>query len=446
MRINVHRGAHEIGGTCVELSTKNTKILLDFGIPLTNPLGGEFDESCLKNKSIGKLRSEGILPDIKGLYSDETPQVAAILISHSHRDHYGFLTYGHPDIPIYISNGARKLVNALNKFIHAEKRINIKNYVLVSHKRSFTIGDFRITPYLVDHSGFDAMSYHITDKINGKSVFYSGDFRATGWKKNLFRRFIATPPKKVNYLIMEGTMIEREDGDYSDERSVLERLINIIRTSKNNVTLACVSGQNIDRIVTFYKAIRKTRSLLVMDPYTAYVLHVIQTSRKTIPQADWSGVRVLIENYFRKGDIYMNKIGCSDPSFSKMVGRSKIKVHELSKLNCKALVLMRNTMIPVINRICGIAGATLVYSQWEGYLRKKNKGTDKFFEFVDRNKLSVEHVHTGGHANIATLKEFAHTVVPKGKIIPVHTTSPHVFAKHFGDQTLILKNGKSIEI
>ena len=34
MRFCIHRGTHEIGGTCVELEAAGFRILLDLGLPL----------------------------------------------------------------------------------------------------------------------------------------------------------------------------------------------------------------------------------------------------------------------------------------------------------------------------------------------------------------------------------------------------------------------------
>lgn len=34
MTITIHKGTDEIGGSCVEISTRNTTILLDYGTPL----------------------------------------------------------------------------------------------------------------------------------------------------------------------------------------------------------------------------------------------------------------------------------------------------------------------------------------------------------------------------------------------------------------------------
>ena len=34
MQLTVHRGAHEIGGNCVEISYEESRIILDIGLPL----------------------------------------------------------------------------------------------------------------------------------------------------------------------------------------------------------------------------------------------------------------------------------------------------------------------------------------------------------------------------------------------------------------------------
>ena len=55
------------------------------------------------------------------------------------------------------------------------------------------IGPFRVTPYLVDHSAFDA--YSLLVEADGKRVFYSGDFRGHGRKGKLFEAMVTRPPK-----------------------------------------------------------------------------------------------------------------------------------------------------------------------------------------------------------------------------------------------------------
>lgn len=447
MKFTIHRGAKEIGGTCIEVTAGSTRILLDFGMPLSNGRGGEFDEKALAGKSVDDLISEKILYPIRGLYKNAEPQIDAILISHSHKDHYGFLKYAHPDIPVYMSSGAEKLIDVLNIFLRKEGQVQLPPILRTVRDRSpFNIGDLRITPYLVDHSAFDAMSFHVVEKTTGRSIFYTGDFRAAGWKWKLFNRFIADPPKGVDHLLMEGTTINRETGKYPAEEDVQKEVVDILRETDKKIVFACCSGQNIDRIVTFYKAARKTKSLLVIDPYTACALHAIKSPCNHIPQVGWDSIRVFIANYRGEGDIYVNKISNSKfKSFVPNLGRAKIKPADFSGLRQKALVLMRTTMIPAIKKIPCIRGSKLIYSQWEGYLKKDSVDAGKFKDFICEHEIDLEYVHTSGHATIDKLQKFAEALAPD-TTTPIHTQFPEKYRECFRGNIRIVKDGETIEV
>ena len=414
MLLTIHRGTKEIGGSCVEIQSGDSRVLIDFGMPLVDKNRERFDSASIAGKSIEELKKAETLPDIKGLYKDEQPQIDAILISHSHLDHYGLLDFANNKIPVYISRGAKELVKVTNIFLN--KNIKLTDTRIIKHKSPFHIKGFKITPYLVDHSAFDAMAFLI--EAEGKRVFYSGDFRASGWKKSLFDRFIKNPPKNVNCLLMEGTTIERQDGVFADEPAVLSSIQKVLGKPETNVLLAYCSGQNIDRIVTFYKAVRHAKATLIIDPYIATVLHVLKNERNTIPQLDWDNIKVLIGNYRGYGDIYINKIVKSNFKYLTFdIGRHKVKTWEVGREKC--IVLMRDSMIPLVERIPGVKGTTLIYSQWKGYIRDKKKAR-AFWAFVDTNNLTVEYIHTSGHAVLNDLQRFAKALSPK-YLVPIHT-------------------------
>jgi len=54
MKLQVHKGTKEIGGSCVEVWTENTRILLDFGMLLVDKDGKEFYFG--KNKTADNIR------------------------------------------------------------------------------------------------------------------------------------------------------------------------------------------------------------------------------------------------------------------------------------------------------------------------------------------------------------------------------------------------------
>jgi ribonuclease J len=43
MKIIIHRGTHEIGGSCVEIKSKKSRILIDIGMPLVKKDGDRFN-------------------------------------------------------------------------------------------------------------------------------------------------------------------------------------------------------------------------------------------------------------------------------------------------------------------------------------------------------------------------------------------------------------------
>ena len=65
MYFRIHRGTQEIGGTCIEIWTDSTRILIDFGMPLVEKGGGEFDFSKYRDLSVKHLIKVGVLPDIQ---------------------------------------------------------------------------------------------------------------------------------------------------------------------------------------------------------------------------------------------------------------------------------------------------------------------------------------------------------------------------------------------
>ena len=154
------------------------------------------------------------------------------------------------------------------------------------------IGAFTVTPFLVDHSGFD--SYSLLVEAAGRRLFYSGDFRGHGRKASLFRRLLDQPPLPINVLLCEGTHIRREQATDEMPRSEADVELSLAKTMREATGAACVvsSAQNIDRLVTVYRACKRAGRTLVTDLYTATVAHAI--GRPTLPQPGFPDYKVYI--------------------------------------------------------------------------------------------------------------------------------------------------------
>lgn len=431
MRLVIHRGTQEIGGTCVELSTQNSRILIDFGIPLVASTKDKpFDTKLLKDKSIEDLQKLQVLPAVEGLYKHEAQGIDGILISHSHLDHYGLLNYVNQDIPVYLSKGAKELVDVSNVF--TTNKIGTINSKIVNTRKAFKIGDFTITPYLVDHSAFDALAFLI--EADGKRIFYSGDFRGHGRKGILFKQMIKNPVKNVDCLFMEGTMIGRGKQVYADEQAIEKRITEILK-KHSNITLISLSSQNIDRIVSAYRACLKTDSIFVIDAYTAFVLEKLAQVSKGIPQYNWKNIRI---KFFNHHVNCLKNAGYGD--LLNRYSKTKIDISEIKRERNRILMLARdNSIFPfLINKIGDVSGARIIYSMWEGYL------TDKFKEYSAQKELIIEQVHTSGHAVVVDLRAFAHALNPQ-TLIPVHTFAAKEYSLLFNN-VRILADGESFLI
>ena len=186
MRVCIHHGTGEIGGTCIEVEAEGKRIALDVGLPLDAPEDGH----------------ESLLPAVPG-FREPDESLLGVLISHPHQDHYGLARYVRPDVPIWIGKTAHNIMKAASAYV--PDGLAFENPRFISDRKPLEIGPFRITPYLVDHSAFDAYAFLI--QAGGKRVFYSGDFRAHGRKGKLFEAMIERPPKDIDVLLMEGTTI-----------------------------------------------------------------------------------------------------------------------------------------------------------------------------------------------------------------------------------------------
>ena len=260
MEILVHKGTHEIGGTCIQVSSGKTTILLDVGLPLS---------------------ADSPIMDVSQL------KVDAVLISHPHQDHFGLMNCLPPNTPVYMGRLGKNLIDATQVFLGKSK--HERDFRHFNAWEPFEIGEFRITPYLVDHSAADAYSFLV--EAEGKRLFYSGDLRSHGRKGILFENLVKRPIPRIDIMFLEGTMMHRNNDLFPDEEAVEKKIVEVISQQKN-ISFILSSSQNIDRIVSAYRACKRTGKILVIDIYTAWVLEQVREITDNVPSMDWPEVRV----------------------------------------------------------------------------------------------------------------------------------------------------------
>lgn len=173
------------------------------------------------------------------------------------------------------------------------QEIHLKNTNYFDKETTFKIGDISITPYWADHSAFDAYSFLV--EANGKSLFYSGDFRSHGRKAKAFYWFTHNAPKNVDYLLLEGTTISRDNKPFKTE---IENELVVVFKQKGKINLIYTSGQNIDRLTSIYRACKRAGKILVVDVYVAKVLKELSKyAGIPYPSEDFENLKVMFPFY-----------------------------------------------------------------------------------------------------------------------------------------------------
>ena len=399
MKFTIHRGTKEIGGTVIELSSDSTTLLLDAGLPLSKE-SAEVDVSSLK-------------PD-------------AVLISHPHQDHYGLIEELDPHIPVYMSELSLKLIQSLRlilgKPFPGNKVQHFKPW------QPFDVGDFTITPYLMDHSSPDAFAFLL--EAEGKRVFYSGDLRGHGRKSVLFENLLKRPPENVDLMFLEGTMMGRDNKLFPSEESVEGTIYETIK-DQENISFLLSSSQNIDRMVSAHRACKRAGKIFVIDPYTAWVMEQMKLVTGNVPAMDWEEVKVYIpNNQYKKMKEQQDVFG---DFINRMFGSPRVEIKNLEKNPSSYLYLAKMSSARFINRFMGEYPVNVIYSMWQGYLDYSNKdfyGAQQISAMMNDDRVNFVYAHTTGHATVEDLKRIVEAIKPK-KLIPVHTERADDYQKQF---------------
>jgi ribonuclease J len=399
----IHRGTREIGGSCVELAFEGARVIVDAGLPLD----AEFDVAELPPT----LEKNGLL---------------AAVLSHGHRDHWGLLPKLHPAIPVHLGRRTLSIMRAAEPFIPGGYVPAVAN--VYEDGEAFEIGPFRFTPHLMDHSGFDAYGFLI--EAGGRRVYYSGDIRGHGRKAALFERFVAAPPRDIDVLMMEGSSLGRlGDSDrFETEAEIEARLFDAISSTQGMLLIAC-SVQNIDRVVSVYRAARRSGRELLVDAYAAQVLRATETRSIPKPADDWADVRVYIPQAQRRHLVQKGIASIVDAYRGR-----RVFPEQLASRASSSVMIIRPWMLDDLRAAGALEGARAIWSQWDGYLAEPSG--QRFLAKSESLGIPIEIIHTSGHADPGDLGRFARAVAAK-TILPIHTFHGDRFPELFPNVVLV---------
>lgn len=391
MKVRIHRGAHEIGGSCVEVMADGESILVDAGLPL------DVD-----------TREAPRLPII------DSGSLRGIVISHPHRDHYGLLPWI-PGIPVLMGGTARRILQAAAPFMRQQKMV--LDGPSLADRQATRFGPFKITPYLVDHSAYDA--YALLIEADGRRLFYSGDVRTHGRKRHLVEKLIESPPRAINALLLEGTTLGRDGGEGPELEDQVESKLAGILQGTAGLALVQASAQNIDRVVSIFRACKKSKRTMVIDLYTAEILAA--TGNPNIPCSNWDGVALCIPQRQR---VQIKNNGWIDTL--KRHSRHRIYPQTISDNPGGYTLIFRSMWMRDLERADCLSGACLIHSMWSGYM--KGEGFAEVDAWRVAHGMPLHQVHTSGHASPSELKRIA-TALSPDVLVPIHSEMPDKYGE-----------------
>ena len=406
--VTIHRGSQQIGGTCVEITHGGQSLVLDAGLPL-----------------------DGVVPSRPPVFQGK---LAAVLLSHAHLDHWGLLREIPDEVPIYGSQGTSSLLNEVVPVFFPDPpphRIH-----MIDSSRPFVCAGFTITPIAVDHAAPDALAFII--EAGGRRLFYSGDLRGHGRTSWRFERLLDQPPLNIDALLLEGTTLGRQTvPEYPDEDAVEEGFVQVFQT-KRNLSIVFASAQNLDRMVSLFRATKHTHKTLILDPYAAFVLDRLSCLSPSLPQMQWDGIRVLCwRDHMKK----LTRHGWGD--FARRCVSRRIAILDLGEQASDFVLLGRAVMVDkVLGALHNRRDVRFIWSQWDGYLKQpKMAGLTELAISLD-SPITV--IHASGHATPDDLGRMVKAIRPR-MLIPIHTERPDAY-KRLGMAPTLVHDGQSMEI
>ena len=368
LSLKFHKNPERIGGGITEIIYDNHRLIIDMGAELEYE--GAEPNPNIEGVTVGEANCDGVL------------------ITHYHGDHIGLLKYLLPEVPVYMSKVTQEIsltvynkLKRANLLDEADKTIevlkNAKLFSYVDFGKNFQIGAFVVRPIRVDHSAFDALAFVIT--VGGKKIFFTGDFRNHGYTGKAFFKTLEYYVGKVDVIITEGTMLNREAESIS-ESELHKKAISICNEHRNVLYLG--SSTNIDSLLSISNAAKVTKKAFGVDGFQKEIFNIIAENSKS----DFYK-QIIHKVKYPRGSVIafrMSKISFAR-AFYKKYGHESV----------------------------------LIYSMWDGYI-------DKYPELKKLKELWGDrflHLHSGGHASAETIKKLVE-LCSKGEeqttVIPMH--------------------------
>ena len=453
--LTFYGGVNEIGGNKILLQDKDTKVFLDFGMSF-GKRGKYFDEFMSPRIATGlrDFLETGLLPNLDRTYRSDLMEmmgkretdtdIDAVLLTHAHADHADYISFLHEDIPVYMGDTCKLIIEAIEerssrrfeREILSFKPRNEKNADIIQRDiRTFRTGDklkigsLEVEPIHVDHSVPGAYGFII--HTSEGAVVYTGDIRLHGVKPDMTKDFVkAATDSKPIALIAEGTRITDLQTDESENKVYSDCTSHV----KNNSSLviADFNFKDMDRMRTFYNVAKENDRKFVVDiANVVYLKHLSKDPQLGVPNFD--DENILIFKPEKSSWTKSQKELLDEPNI--------VTAADIAKNQDKMLCAFSFWNFGALIDIKPQSGSLYIHSLSEPFNDEGEFDKTRVDTWLDHYDLKRVQSHCSGHSKGQDLLDIVTTVNAK-TLFPVHTEHPEAYRKVSKNMVLVEEGKK----
>ena len=456
--ITFHGGVNEIGGNKILLEDKDTRVFLDFGKSFSQR-GAYFDEFMSPRLSTGMkdFFEMGLLPDLKGVYrtdllqmmerTDTETDIDAVLLTHAHADHADYISFLHEDIPVYMGETCKLILEAIEHRSSRTFEREILSFKPRPDKKAepidrdintfrtgdkFKIGSLEVEPIHVDHSVPGAYGFIIY--TSSGPIVYTGDIRLHGTNPKMTEDFVKKAIEvKPIALLAEGTRIDDLETDESEAKVYSECNEHVSKSDK--LAIADFNFKDMDRLRTFYNIAKENDRKFVVDVKdAAYLEYLSKDPQLNVPKPDDENIEIFAPKK------------SSWKKFEKeyLTGSNITTSEDIAKQESKVLCAFSFWHFGALVDIKPKPGALYLHSlsepfNDEGVLDQKR--VDLWLDHFGLNRIQS---HCSGHSKGNDLLEIVKSIDAK-MLFPIHTEHPDAYRK-VTDKITIVQEAKKYNL